>query len=142
MPTLEDAILLAVQAHRGQKDRADQPYILHPLRMMFRLRTEKEMMAAVLHDVVEDTAVTLGDLRAAGYPSEVIDAVDCLSRRDDESYEDFIERIKSNPLAVRVKLADLEDNMDIRRIRQVSEGDIERLQKYQRAWRALIKLVE
>src|SRR5689334_10259915 len=108
MAGLEDAILLAVEAHRGQRDRVGQPYILHPLRVMCRLQDEAARTAGVLHDVVEDTTYTLDDLRARGYPPDVLAAVDCLSRRSGESYEQYVERIKPNPLARRVKLADLE----------------------------------
>jgi (p)ppGpp synthase/HD superfamily hydrolase len=138
MPTLEDAILLAVQAHRGQRDKVGQPYVLHPLRMMSRLQSVEERMAAVLHDVVEDTPHTLDELRALGYPEAVLAAVDCLTRRATESYEEFIARAKVNPIARRVKLADIEDNMDIRRLEEVSEKDRQRLNRYRRAWAVLI----
>jgi (p)ppGpp synthase/HD superfamily hydrolase len=138
MPTLEDAILLAVQAHRGQRDKVGQPYVLHPLRMMSRLYGEEERMAAVLHDVVEDTPHTLEELRALGYPETVVAAVDCLTRRANESYEEFVARAKANPVARRVKLADLEDNMDLRRLPQVTEKDRERFNRYLRAWAFLL----
>jgi (p)ppGpp synthase/HD superfamily hydrolase len=138
MPTLEDAILLAVQAHRGQKDKNGTPYVLHPLRMMLRLMTDAERMVAVLHDVVEDTPHTLEDLRRAGYPEEVVQAVDCLTRRDTETYDEFIERLKPNPLAYKVKIADLEDNMDVRRISEIKESDFERLRRYRKAWAELM----
>ena len=137
MADIEDAIALAVQAHRGQKDRAGAPYILHPLRMMFRVETDAEKMAAVLHDVVEDSAWTLDDLRARGFPPEVVDAVDHLTRRESESYEDFVERAAAHPVARAVKLADLEDNLDVRRIGHVGEYDAERLNRYLRAWHHL-----
>jgi (p)ppGpp synthase/HD superfamily hydrolase len=130
MRTLEDAIALAVEAHRGQQEKAGQPYILHVLRVMFRLDTEYEQMAGVLHDVVEDTAYTLDDLRRLGYPELVVTAVDCLTRREGETYEEFVERAGVNSIARRVKLADLEDNMDIRRLPAVTERDRERLNRY------------
>jgi (p)ppGpp synthase/HD superfamily hydrolase len=114
MPTLEDAIALAVAAHRGQQEKTGRPYILHLLRVMLRLEGEFEQMTGVLHDVVEDTASTLDDLRRLGYPDPVIEALDCLTHRHEETYEQFIERAIANPLARRVKLADLEDNMDLR----------------------------
>jgi (p)ppGpp synthase/HD superfamily hydrolase len=139
MATLEGAILLAVQAHQGQKDKAGAPYVLHPLRVMLRMGSDIEMMVAVLHDVLEDTQYTLLDLQQAGYPEEVLEALDCLTRRENETYEEFIERIKTNPLARRVKIADLEDNMDIRRISDPQEKDMERLKRYRRAWSALTK---
>ena len=132
--SLEDAILLAAQAHRGQRDKAGAPYILHPLRMMLRLRSPHAMMAAVLHDVVEDTPWTLDQLRQAGYPPAVVAAVECLTARADESYEAFIERVQGNPIARQVKIADLEDNMDIRRLPVIGERDAARLSKYRRAW--------
>ncbi len=137
MADIEDAIALAVQAHRGQKDRAGAPYILHPLRMMFRVETDAEKMAAVLHDVVEDTDRTLDDLRAEGFPEDVVAAVDHLTRRESESYEEFVRRAAAHPVARRVKIADLEDNMDVRRTGTVTEKDVERLTRYHRAWRSL-----
>lgn len=137
MPTIEDAIALALQAHRGQLDRAGQPYILHPLRVMMLVSGIEARIVAVLHDVVEDTPTTLDDLRALGYSEAIVTAVDHLTRRDDETYEQFIERIKPHPLARHVKLADLMDNMDLRRIDHLGEGDLERLRRYQAAWHAL-----
>src|SRR5690349_12469488 len=92
MADLEEAIRIAVEAHRGQKDRAGAPYILHPLRMMLRVQTDAERMAAVLHDVVEDTDWTLDALREHGFPDEVVTAVDHLTRREGESYEEFVTR--------------------------------------------------
>jgi len=137
MPTLEDAIALAVEAHRGQRDKAGQAYILHPLRVMMRLETEPERMAAILHDVVEDTPYTLERLRELGYPQEVLGALDCLTKREGESYEAFIERVRPHPLARRVKLADLEDNMDVRRLLAVGPRESERLARYRAAWARL-----
>jgi (p)ppGpp synthase/HD superfamily hydrolase len=137
MPTLEDAIALAVEAHRDQRDKAGQTYILHPLRVMMRLETEAERMAAILHDVVEDTPYTLQRLRELGYPEEVLGALDCLTKRDGESYEAFIERVRPHPLARRVKLADLEDNMDVRRLLSVGPKETERLARYRAAWARL-----
>jgi (p)ppGpp synthase/HD superfamily hydrolase len=137
MPDIEEAIRIAVEAHRGQKDRAGAPYILHPLRLLFRVQTDAERMAAVLHDVVEDSPWTLDDLRARGFAAEVVDAVDHLTRREGESYERFVERAAEHPVARRVKLADLEDNLDVRRIGHVGEADAERLNRYLRAWRLL-----
>ncbi|MDY7231832.1 GTP pyrophosphokinase [Hyalangium rubrum] len=136
-PTLEDAIALAVEAHRGQRDKVGQTYILHPLRVMMRLETEAERMAAILHDVVEDTPYTLERLRALGYPEEVLSALECLTKREGETYEAFIERIRPHSLARRVKLADLEDNMDVRRLLVVGPKEAERLARYRAAWARL-----
>ncbi|MFY0525315.1 GTP pyrophosphokinase [Archangium gephyra] len=136
-PTLEDAIALAVEAHRGQRDKAGQTYILHPLRVMMRLETETERMVAVLHDVVEDSPWTLERLRGLGYPEQVLGALDCLTKREGETYEAFIERLLPHPLARRVKRADLEDNMDVRRLPAVTAKDAERLARYRAAWARL-----
>jgi hypothetical protein len=134
MPSLEDAIALAVEAHRGQKDKVGAPYILHPLRVMFRLETEHERMTGILHDVVEDTAVTLETLRGLEYPPEVVAALACVTRRNGESYDEFVDRLLPNPIARRVKLADLEDNMDVRRLPEVTEKDAKRLARYRRVY--------
>jgi (p)ppGpp synthase/HD superfamily hydrolase len=136
---LEDAILMAAQAHLGQRDRSGQPYILHPLRMMLALEGADAKMTAVLHDVVEDTPLTLADLRAAGFAPEIVDAVDALTRREGESYPAFIQRLKPHPLACRVKLADLRDNMDILRLGTIGDGDVERLRRYRAAWDELTR---
>jgi (p)ppGpp synthase/HD superfamily hydrolase len=133
-PTLEDAIALAVKVHRGQVDKGDQPYILHPLRVMFRLETDEERIVAVLHDVVEDSDTTLKDLREMGYSKKIVEAIDHLTRREDESYDEFVERAAANPLARRVKLADLEDNMDIKRYPSLNDTILKKLPQYHRAW--------
>ncbi len=141
MPTLEDAIALAMKAHLGQKDRVGEPYILHPLRVMFRLgwdAPEAARIAAVLHDVVEDTAIQLRDLRRLGYSEEVVAAVELLSRRPEDSYEQFIERVLPNSIARKVKRADLEDNMELRRLPTVTAKDLERLARYRSAWARIV----
>ncbi|MCB0105038.1 MAG: HD domain-containing protein [Caldilineaceae bacterium] len=144
---LAKAIALAAQAHVDQVDRAGQPYILHPLRMMMRLATqsaalrteerEDAQIVAILHDVVEDTPTTLDDLRAAGFAERILAAIDCVTRREEESYDEFVTRSQSNPLARLVKLADLEDNMDLKRIGMLTDDDVARLNRYHRAWRRL-----
>lgn len=137
MATVEDAVSIAARAHRGQTDKAGAPYLLHPLRLMLRMDTEAAMMAAVLHDVVEDTEWTLERLREAGFSEEVLEAVDCLTHREGESYQQFVERVRTNPIARQVKIADLEDNMNVRRMNQLGPKELERMEKYHRAWRAL-----
>ncbi|MBC7337968.1 MAG: GTP pyrophosphokinase [Clostridia bacterium] len=124
-------------AHRGQKDRAGAPYILHPLRVMLSSREPLEMIAGVLHDVVEDSGIALEQLRTAGYPADVIEALDALARRPGENYGDYLARVKANPLALRVKLADLRDNLDESRIPEPSEDDRRLWQKYRRALQEL-----
>ena len=135
--SLEKAIRIAAQAHAGQKDKAGAAYILHPLRVMMKMDTEPEMMAAVLHDLIEDTGWTLQRLRRNGFAPEVVDAVDHLTRRKEETYGQFISRVKGNPLAVKIKLADLEDNMDTSRLKKITARDRTRLEKYRRAWKQL-----
>ena len=138
MSTLEKAIALAVNVHQGQTDRAGAPYILHPLRVMFRLQGDVEQIVGVLHDVVEDSETTFDDLRRMGFSEAVITALDAVTRRDDETYEVFVERSAAQPLARRVKLADLADNMDVRRLAgDLSAQDLARLNRYRRAWNRL-----
>ena len=104
---------------------------------MLRMHSETEMMAAILHDVVEDTDWTLDQLRQAGFAEEVVQAVECLTHRNHETYEGFITRVRTNAIASKVKLADLEDNMDMRRLSALTEQDTQRLHKYHRAWLVL-----
>jgi (p)ppGpp synthase/HD superfamily hydrolase len=140
MTMLEKAILLAANAHAGQIDKAGNPYILHPLRMMLAMDTESEMIAAVLHDIVEDTQITFEELRKQGFSEDILEAVRHLSKHNDEDYVAFIEQISRDPIARKVKLADLEDNMNIRRLKDqdyLNESDVARLKKYYRAWKYL-----
>jgi (p)ppGpp synthase/HD superfamily hydrolase len=138
---LEKAIATAAKAHEGQLDKAGMPYILHSLRLMLKMDSETEMIAAVLHDVIEDSETTAGDLADMGFSDEVLKAVVCLTRRENESYEDLIERAKANPISRKVKIADLEDNMDIKRLDSLTEKDVQRLGKYHRMWRKLTDAV-
>jgi len=133
MATLERAIEIAAKAHAGQMDKAGQPYVLHPLRMMLAVATPEARIAAVLHDVVEDTAVTLKELEGEGFTAEVLEAVEALTKREGEDYEAFIRRVAPNPIAREVKLADLRDNSDLSRILEPTERDRERVKKYRRA---------
>lgn len=135
---LERAIEIAVEAHKGQVDKAGAPYVLHPLRMMIRMGSEPEKLTAVLHDVVEDgPGWTFDRLRSEGFSAAVLEALECITKRDGEPYEEFIQRSAGNPIARQVKLADLEDNMNILRIAQPTEKDWVRLKKYHRAWQVL-----
>lgn len=132
MIAIEKAISIAVEAHRGQVDKAEKPYILHPLRLMLKMTNEKEMVVAVLHDVVEDTGWTIEKLAEEGFNSEIIEAIKLLTHNKNESYEKYIEKIKSNELATRVKIADLEDNMDLKRIAKPKLNDYARISQYHR----------
>ena len=133
MSTLERAIALAATAHEGQRDKAGAPYILHALRVMLRLETNEERIAGVLHDVVEDCGWTIGQLRAQGFPEAALSAIDSVTRRDTETYEEFVFRAKADPIGRRVKLADLADNSDLSRLAEVTDRDRARLEKYLRA---------
>lgn len=139
MSTLDRAIEIATEAHKGQFDKAGNEYIGHPLRVMEMGRTEVEKIVGVLHDVVEDTAWTFDALEAEGFSKEIVDALRCVTKvSENENYDDFIERVKKNPLAVAVKINDLTDNMDIRRLPYLSDKDIKRLKKYLKAYKRLI----
>jgi (p)ppGpp synthase/HD superfamily hydrolase len=134
----ETWIEIAAEAHKGQKDKAGAPpYILHPLRVMLRFDTEKEMTVAVLQDVVEDSSWTGEKLRREGFSEEIVEAVECVTKVEGESYEDFVQRSKSNSLARKVKIADLEDNMNLLRISELSGEVLQRQERYHRAWRVL-----
>jgi hypothetical protein len=130
---LERALAMALEAHTGQPDKAGKVYILHPLRLMMQMNDDEGRLVALLHDVVEDSDITLAQLRQADFPDDVVTAIDCLTRREDESYDEFITRILPNRLACRVKLADIEDNMNLTRLTQLTPKDIERLERYMQA---------
>ncbi|WP_026423076.1 HD domain-containing protein [Actinokineospora inagensis] len=119
MFTLDDAIRIATAAHGDQLDKSGRPYIEHPLRVMARVDTEDQRMTAVLHDVVEDTPVTLADLAAAGCPPTVVAAVDAISKRPDESQTDYLTRVVADPIARVVKHADIADNSSPARLAQL-----------------------
>lgn len=138
MSTLERAIEIATEAHQGQLDKAGKDYIGHPLRVMAMGRTLDEKIVGVLHDVIEDSDWTFGMLQNEGFSPEVIEALRCVTKTsENENYDDFIDRIKKNPLATAVKLNDLTDNMDIRRLPYLSDKDVKRLKKYLKAYKRL-----
>ena len=135
---LDRAIAIATSAHEGQVDKAGKPYIKHPMRVMNMGKTVEEKIAGVLHDVVEDSDWTFEMLEKEGIPKDVLDALRCVTKlSEDEDYDHFIERVKTNPLAVKVKINDLKDNIDITRLGEVTEKDLARLNKYIRAYRQL-----
>jgi len=135
---LNRAIEIAVSAHEGQLDTNNgRPYIEHPFRVMSAGQTLQEKIVGVLHDVVEDTPWTLEQLTEEGFSKDVIDGIDAMTRRDNESYDDYLLRVQDNPLATRVKLNDLTDNMDIRRWNEIPYHELARLQKYLKAYKQL-----
>ncbi len=137
------AIEIAVSAHEGQLDtHNDRPYIEHPFRVMNAGHTLQEKIVGVLHDVVEDSEWTLQQLTEEGFSKEIVDGVDAMTRRDNESYDEYIQRVLKNPVAIRVKMNDLTDNMDIRRWQEVQYHDLARLQKYLEAYKLLTEQEE
>ena len=135
---LNRAIVIAMEAHEGQLDTHNgRPYIEHPFRVMNAGHTLQEKIVGILHDVVEDTPWTLAQLTEEGFSKEILDGVDAMSRRNNESYDEYILRLRENPIAVRVKLNDLTDNMDIRRWDEIQYHDLARLQKYLEAYKLL-----
>ena len=140
--SLEHAVAIAAEAHAGQVDKAGAPYLLHPLRVMLRMNTDHERIVAVLHDVVEDSDWTLEQLRQEGFADDILDGIESVTRREDETYHDFVRRAALNPVGRRVKLADLRDNCDLTRIPNPSDRDRRRLEKYRRAISLLERLDE
>ena len=137
MATLERAIAIAATAHAGQMNKDGGPYILHPLRVMMRVEGLEAQMAGILHDVVEDTDWTIERLRAEGFSETVLAAVEALTHPDGEDYFAYVARAGANAVARRVKLADLEDNMNVMRLAEVGDRDLERVRKYHKAWKML-----
>ena len=134
---LEKTLQIASKAHEGQTDKSGAPYIFHPIRVANRCSTDDERIVALLHDTIEDTEVTAEYLLIEGFPRNIVDAILSVTRNKDESYEDFIKRARLNSIGKQVKLHDLEDNMDITRLNELTEKDIHRLNKYLKAYKYL-----
>lgn len=135
---LQFALELAIQKHKNQKDKSGKPYILHPIHVMETVKSDDAKIVAVLHDIIEDTDVTEEDLLNAGLSKHIVDAIVILTRSRDEDYMDYVKNLSSNPLAKEVKLADLQHNMDLRRLSTLKERDLDRNRKYQIAYHYLI----
>ena len=136
---LDIALMTAARAHSGQRDKGGQLYLYHPMAVMKRVDQENEnqKIVALLHDVVEDSSLTLDDLRTRGFSEEVVEAVDALTRRKGETYREFILRAKENKIARVVKIADLQENMDLSRLKDITERDMERMERYHKALQKL-----
>ena len=132
------ALELAVEKHKNQTDKAGNPYILHPLNVMENLNSKEGKIVAILHDIIEDTDITEDYLLKIGLSKRIVDAVVALTRSEDMDYQEYIKNLSSNPLAKEVKLADLEHNMDLKRLPTLEEKDLERNRKYQIAYHYLI----
>ena len=132
------ALELAVEKHKNQTDKAGNPYILHPLHVMENVNNKEGKIVAILHDIIEDTDITENYLLKIGLSKRIVDAVVALTRSEDIDYQEYIKTLSSNPLAKEVKLADLEHNMDLKRLPTLEEKDLERNRKYQIAYHYLI----
>lgn len=139
---LESAIRLAAKVHKGQKDRTQKPYILHVMRVMMRGQDLEEQLLGALHDVLERSDLTVSDLELKGFPPRVLKSLEHISRRDDEDYAGYIERVALNGLATRVKLHDLSDKMDIRHLSSLDQSDLKRYNRQLAAYHKLRKLAE
>jgi len=130
---LEKAISIALAAHKGQVDKGGNPYILHPIRVMGSVKTMEEKIIALLHDVVEDSDITIEQLKKEGFSESTLEAINLLTKTSDCSYEDYLLRIKSNKLALEIKKADLMDNLDNSRLAELNSSDYKRIDKYKKA---------
>ena len=140
MDLIERSIEIALEAYTGLKDKAGKTYILHPLRVMNRMQSDEEMAVALLHDVLEDSKLTERDLLDKGIPAYIVDAVRCLTKAPGENYDDFIIRVSKSQLAMKVKIADIEDNINVLRLDVIERDDLNRITKYHRAWKRLHEL--
>lgn len=129
---LNKAMLIAQESHKKQVDKNGQPYIGHVFRVMNMGKTLDEKICGVLHDIVEDTEWTFEKLETEGFPEHIINALKYLTKNESETYEEFINRVITNNIAVNVKINDLTDNLDVKRYKELNEKDIERIKKYLR----------
>lgn len=138
---LERAIEIAVNAHKGVQDKGGNPYILHPLRVMISLTSVEEKIVGVLHDVVEDApSWTFDRLREEGFSDEILNGLKSVTKlNDNENYDAFVERARSNKIGRKVKIADIKDNLDVTRIDQLTERDIERIERYKISLKRLME---
>ncbi len=130
---LDKAISIAVDSHSGQVNDKAQPYVLHPLRMMFKAVTIEEKIIAVLHDVIEKTTIDLEYLRSVGFSDRIVLGIDALSRRPQENYDKYIDRVAENKLATKVKIIDLDDNINSLDLDKSQESKSNKFLKYQKA---------
>ena len=136
-PETKKAMCLMFEAHKDATDKSGIPYVFHPFHVAEQMDDEISTVVALLHDVVEDTDYTLDDLREMGFSGEVCAALDYMTHREDVPYLDYVRRIRENPVAVKVKLADLAHNSDRTRFDHMTEFDYRREEKYKAAERIL-----
>lgn len=137
---LEKAIAIAVEAHRGQLDKAGQPYILHPMRVMLSGKTTEEMICGILHDVIEDTPISIEMLQQEGFSPSVLHALQLLTHDRKTPYTAYIEQLAEDALATQIKLYDLHDNMNRSRLGMMTLEDERRMEKYRRSYEYLTQL--
>jgi (p)ppGpp synthase/HD superfamily hydrolase len=140
--SIEKAIAIALEGHKDQKDKSGLPYILHPLRVMLKMDTEEEMIPAVLHDILEDTQLDVSYLLSQGISSDSIEIIKFLTKKDDEEYLAYIQKIRTNPIAAKIKKADITDNLNLLRLHQIQVSDLERLNNYIQAFKILSGVAE
>ena len=140
MNDIEKALRIARKAHAGQIDKAGCEYINHPIHVADSVDTEDEKIVAYLHDVVEDTSVTIEDLASEGFSETIIQAIATITKKKHESYGHYIKRVAENPLARKVKIADLKHNSDLTRLQKITEKDIARVKKYQKCLNYLLEV--
>lgn len=136
-PMTKKALKLCFEAHKDQTDKSGMPYVFHPFHLAEQMKDEDTTIVALLHDVVEDTDVTIDDLKKMGFNDNVIDAIILMTHQSDVEYMDYIAKIKENPVAKAVKLADLKHNSDVSRLDSVTEWDKKRVSKYKKAIKLL-----
>jgi (p)ppGpp synthase/HD superfamily hydrolase len=139
---LERAIEIAQEAHKGVKDKGGHDYIHHPIRVMHAMSNDQEKIVAILHDVVEDSDWTFERLKEEGFEDSVIESLRCVTKySEEEDYQEFIKRAATNKIATKVKMADIEDNLDLSRLGTLTEKDLTRIEKYKKALKYLKALV-
>lgn len=142
MSTLARAITIAAFAHQNQVDLGGAPYMLHLMRVMLKAHSQEEQIVAILHDLLEDTDWTLAQVAEEGFAPEILHSLDRVTHRKGESYPDYIARVKVDPVAAKVKLADMLDNLDLMRMPTLSTEDLERAAKYHRHSLELMQVLE
>lgn len=127
------ALKISFNAHKNQVDKSGMPYVFHPFHLAEQMDDEYSVCVALLHDVVEDTDITIEELIIEGFPKEVIDAIELMTHSDSVPYLDYVKIIKNNPIARKVKLADLMHNSDLSRLDKIDDKVLERVAKYKKA---------
>lgn len=136
-PQTKKALSVAFEAHKDQMDKSGLPYVFHPFHLAEQMKDEQTTAAALLHDVVEDSEYTFADLEKMGFDKQVLDALALLTHQPEVDYFDYVRKIRTNPIAAAVKKADLKHNSDLSRLNEVTQEDLERVEKYRKALQIL-----